>query len=80
MTAEKFAVTCRERKDPIPFFRLNPRLNNVVSPGEIDDNKLIDMLLDTKQYLAQTVSTLLTTIITIITTIFTIIYVIIFFV
>ncbi len=56
MTAEKFAVWCQQWKDPIPFFRLNPSLQCVMSPGEVDDEKLIDMLLDTKLYLAKTVS------------------------
>ena len=55
MTAEKFAVWCDQWKNPIPFYRFNPRLQRVVSPGEVDDERLIDMLLDTKQYLAEEV-------------------------
>ena len=60
MTAEKFAVWCRQWKDPIPFFRYNPELQSVISPGETDDEKLIDMLLDTKQYLVQIVRSSMT--------------------
>ena len=56
MTAEKFSVWCQQWRDPIPFFRFNPTLQNVVSPGETDDEKLIDMILDTKQYIADPVS------------------------
>ena len=44
-----FSVQCKRHN--IPFFRFNPALIEVVSPGETNDEKLIDMLLQTRLYL-----------------------------
>ena len=51
MAAEKFAMMCKKWRHPIPFFRFSPQLQDVISPGETDDQKLVAMMLHTKQYL-----------------------------
>ena len=45
--------------DPIPFFCFNPQLIESVSPGEIDDWKIVEIIQQTKQYFASPVSTIL---------------------
>ena len=56
MAAEKFAMMCKKWRHPIPFFRFSPQLQDVISPGETDDQKLVTMMLHTKQYLIEQVS------------------------
>ena len=51
-TAEKFANQCITRQPPIRFFRFNPKLKEMVATGETNDDKLIDMLIETKCYMA----------------------------
>ena len=46
-----FSVHCKRQN--IPFFRFNPALVEVISPGETDDGKLVDMLLQARLYLQQ---------------------------
>ena len=40
---------------PVPFFRFSPQLEEAVSPGETNDDKLIDLMIKTKLYLKQEV-------------------------
>ena len=42
---------CSKLKIPIPVFRFNPKLDSDISPGEVDDDKLIDMMIQTKFYI-----------------------------
>lgn len=44
-----FSVHCNRQN--IPFFRFNPALVEVISPGETSDEKLMDMMLQTRLYL-----------------------------
>ena len=48
-TSRMFSVQCRRLN--VPFFRFNPALMEVISPGETNDKKLVDMLLQTRLYL-----------------------------
>lgn len=52
MAASKFSVWCRRRRHPIPFFRFSPQLSEVISPAETDDDILLEMMMQTKQYLS----------------------------
>lgn len=46
---ENCSSRCIEQN--ITYIRLNPKLNNEVDSGETDNNKLIEMLWLTRQYL-----------------------------
>ena len=37
---------CREQN--IPFYRFSPHLNHVIGAGETDNDKLVDMMLQTR--------------------------------
>ena len=52
-TAEKFSTQCKARHHPIRFFRFNPQLTEMVPTGETDDETLINMLVETKCYMAR---------------------------
>ena len=44
--AENSKSRCKEQD--IPFYRLNPELKEIIPPGETDNAKLLDMLIETK--------------------------------
>ena len=51
--AEKFSTQCKARHRPIRFFRFNPQLKEIISLGETNDEKVIEMLIETKCYMAR---------------------------
>ena len=51
-----FAISCQRCFDPIPFIHFNPQLIEGVSPREMDDLKKVELILQTKQYLASQVN------------------------
>ena len=42
---------------PIPFYRFSPQLDEAISPGETNDEKLVELIIKTKLYLSQKVCT-----------------------
>ena len=44
--AEKCRVTCQQLG--IPFFRLSPHLDKETSPGEVDNEKLVSMIVQAR--------------------------------
>ena len=50
METEKVAENSKSRckEQDIPFYRFNPELKGIVSPGETDNAKILDMLIETK--------------------------------
>ena len=50
-TARRFSALCNDRK--IPFFRFNPDLFEVIATGETNDEKLVNMMLQTRIYLQE---------------------------
>jgi predicted acylesterase/phospholipase RssA len=50
VNSELVAKNCKSRCEElgIPYFRLSPKLNTVVAAGETDNEKLVDMILQTK--------------------------------
>lgn len=53
--ANQFEEWCKTMRVPVPFFRFSPQLEEAVSPGETNDDKLIDLMIKTKLYLRQEV-------------------------
>lgn len=53
--ANQFEEWCKTMRVPVPFFRFSPQLEEAVSPGETNDDKLIDLMIKTKLYLKQEV-------------------------
>lgn len=52
--AEKFASRCKSRRHLVQhFIRFDPLLKEMISIGETSDEKLIDMLMETKCYMAR---------------------------
>ena len=54
-TANTLVTSCQKYSDPILFFHFNLQ---GVSPGETNDLKTVEVILQTKQYLATQVSTI----------------------
>ena len=46
--ARDFVIVCQT--EGIPFFRFNPTFQTFISPGEKDDKKILDLLIDTRLY------------------------------
>lgn len=44
--AKNCSQRCHEQN--IPFYRFSPHLNHVISAGETDNDKLLDMMLQTR--------------------------------
>ena len=55
-TANKLIASCQKYSDLILFFHFNLQ---GVSPGETNDLKIVEVILQTRQYLASQVSTVL---------------------
>ena len=49
MIAENSQSRCREQA--IPFYRFSPTLHEIIAYGETDNEKLFNMVIDTKGYL-----------------------------
>lgn len=47
---------CQTARTPIPCFRFNPLLEEEVSSSEINEKKIVEMILKTKLYLGQKVN------------------------
>ena len=48
--SERVAKNCSSRcaEQGIPFYRFSPQLKEVIAAGETDDEKLLDMIIQTK--------------------------------